>query len=228
MLGQNLKVLAQLFRVHDRACLALPSQRFQCRKRRTPRRPLHFSLQVGLVGNFNSLIGQIPGERLRAGSCNRRARQEIRRQHARRQGAVAPYDFVKQLFHSFYRGEQRVSRRALHRVPAQGADGGSAEVVESDVGAYHFRQIGASAVRYFSHAHVAEQSVRQPVRQCEPLPPERQISDPFVGSGRCASCPHYLKATVQHERVNLQPAAANRVRQGHLAQRLARPGPERL
>ena len=38
---------------------------------------------------------------------------------------------------------------------------------------------------------------------------------------------HHLKAAVQQERMNLQPAPADGVRQGYLAQRFARPGPER-
>jgi stearoyl-CoA desaturase (delta-9 desaturase) len=48
---------------------------------------LRLMASVGLVRDLDSLIGQIPGEGLRAGSRGRRTRQEVRRQHARRQGA---------------------------------------------------------------------------------------------------------------------------------------------
>ena len=160
MLGQNLEALAQLLRVHGSARPALPPQRFQGRERIAPRRPFHFPLQVDFVRDLDSLIGQIPGERLRAGRRGRRAREEVGRQHARRQGAVAPCDLVEQFLDPFHGGEQRGSRRTLHRVSPQGPDRGSVEVAEGDVRGHHLRQFAVRAARPAPRAHVAEQPVR--------------------------------------------------------------------
>ena len=223
VLGQNLEALAQRFRIHDRAGPALPPERFERRERVAPGRPLHLPLQVDLVRDLDPFVGEVPRERLRAGSRGRRTRQEVRRHHARRQDAVAPCNLVEQLVNPLHRGEQRAARGPLHGVPAQGADGDTVRVVESDVGADHFPRFGAGALRVTPHVHMAEQSIRQALRQREPLPPEGQIRDRLVVSVRCAGRSHDLEATVQHQRVNLQPGAAEEIREGHFAQCFARP-----
>ena len=197
-----------------------------------PRRPLHFPLEVGLVRNLDSLFGEIPGERLRAGRRDRRPWQEIRRQHPRRQSAVAPNDLVEQLVDPFHRRKQCAPRRPLDGEASELAEKLPALGMEAHVRRANFLRPGVSGivcrvVRAFPHRHVAEQPVRQSVAQPEPLPGKRQVGDPVLGCVRIARRRHDLKAAVEHERMDVERALILPGGQHHLAERLAIPRPER-
>ena len=211
---------------------AFPPERFHGRERVAPRRPPHLPLQVGLVRDLDSLIGQIPGERLRAGRRGRRPRQEVRRQHPRRQGAVAPDDLVEQLVDPLHRGKQGAPRRPLDGEAGELAEKLPALGMEAHVRRANLQRPAVSGIvlriaRAFPHRHVAEQPIRQPVAQPEPLPGERQVGDPVLGCVRIARRRHDLKAAVEHERMHVERALLLPGGQHHLAERLAIPRPER-
>ena len=75
---------------------------------------------------------------------------------------------------------------------------------------------------------MAEHPVRQAVPQPQPVPPERQVGGAVIFDGRRAGRAHDLEATVQQERMDIQPVRAELGRERNLSQRLTWPGPERV
>ena len=76
--------------------------------------------------------------------------------------------------------------------------------------------------------HVANQPIRQPAGQPQPFPTERQIGGAVLAPARSTRRRQDLKATVEQERVQIQPVAAKACREHHFSHRLAGPGPDPL
>ena len=223
----DVQPLPQLVGIHHLAGPALPPQLVQVRERIGPGPPLQVRQQGAPVLRIHVGAGQVAGERLRARGDGCRTREEVRRQQARRDGGVAPHDLVQQLLHALDRREQRLARGPLHRVPAQHPEQDPVGIVDGQFSAQDLRRLARFRLRgRHVHAHVADDPLRQPPREPQPLPPERQVRGRALGPGQAARGPDDLKATVQHERVDVQPVAAESFREGNLAHRLARPGPD--
>ena len=62
--------------------------------------------------------------------------------------------------------------------------------------------------------------VRQPVREPQALPAEREIGGAVLGSGLHPRRAHDLEAAVEQERVDVEAVRPQRLREGHLAERL--------
>ena len=174
---------------------------------------------------------QVVGERPPARRHLPRTREEIRGQHSRREAALAPHDLVEQFLHPFHSRKQRRPRRALHHEPAQLANQRPVLVVEKEIPHEDLRPpagfgVGFLAARSLPHAHVADEPVRQPFRQPQPLPAERQIGDVVFGAARIARRSHHLKTAVEQERVHVETVRAENLGETHLTQRLARPRPD--
>ena len=114
------------------------------------------------------------------------------------------------------------------RVPS----GAPSCAVDAEVGApYLGRVVGGcvGAIRVgLPEPHVAHDPVRPRTGDPQALPPERQIRDAGLGGFRPAGRAQDLEAAVEEQRVDLETVLPDPRRQRHLAQRLARSGPERL
>ena len=190
-------------------------------------------MKICLCPGVDSFQCQVLGEYFRTGCQRRRAGEETGGQHSWGEGFFAPYDFIKELLHPFHGREQGRPRRPLHRVPAQLADEGAVRVVEMQIGGKYFRRFAAVRIRrpalwFLPHEHVAEQPVRQPARQPQVFPPERQVSHAVIGAGLITRCGYDLETAVEKERMQVRAGALRGPGQRHFAQRLPRPRPDIL
>ena len=227
VLGEDVQFLAQDLRVHRGARLSPEAQFLQGRERRGPRPPFQVGEQGVPVPGTDALgrqvVRQQPGVRGHLG----RRRQEVRGGDSRREGAIPPDDLVEQLVHALDRGKQRLPGGALHRVAAQPAERHAGRVVDPDLPAQHLRRLGRlrPGVRGgLVHAHVADHPVRQPTAEPDAVPAERQVGG-LVGAAGQPRDADGLEAPVQHQWMDLQLVPAERLREGHLGDRLAGAGP---
>ena len=233
VLRQRLQALAERLRRHRLARPALPTQRFQRRQGEAPGQPLQVVLQSGLFVHSDSLGRQVVGERLRLRRRFRGTGEEVGRQHSGPERPVPPHDLVEQLLHSFHGRKQRRPGRPLHRISHERTDGLAVRVVEVDVRAQHLRRlvavpVGRAVAPFLPHAYAAEDPGRQLAAQQQSFPAERQVGDSILSRLPLASRGHDLEAAVEQQRMDLQPLRSRRRGEGHLAERLARPAPDRL
>ena len=106
MLVSHLQPLPQVFGVHGGAGFPLPAQLVERRERVGVRQVLQVGKQRGPVVGPDVLVRQVVGEEVHAVRDIGRSGEEVGRQHAGRQRAIAPHDLVEQLVDPLHGREQ--------------------------------------------------------------------------------------------------------------------------
>ena len=228
MFGQDAQRLPEIFGVHHRAFLTLPSQFLQRRERAGPRPSLQVRQQGVPVLRIHAGVCQVARKRLCVVRDLRRTRKEVRRFDSEGQGALAPYDLVQQVIYPLDCRQQGRPGRPFHRVSTQAADQGAVRIVNPHLTGQDLRRlirIRLGVARGFAKQHVADDTVRQRPRQPHPLPTEGQIGRSAFSFRHVPRDAHDLEAAVEDERMHVQPVPAMGFRQSNLRHRLSRPGP---
>ena len=233
MLVHDPKLPTQSFGLDRVARASLPAESLQGRQRVGARQQLQVGEQGGSFVGGHALGRQILGKRLRASGEAFRTREKVRRRHSRRQRAIAPDHLVEEVFQSFGSRQQGRPRGPLDRVAAQPAKldavgGVKAQIAGEDFGGPRGIAIRLGVAGAGPHARVADQPLGQRPRQPQTFPAERQIGDAVVDAGDISGRRHDLKAAVEQDRVRVQSARVDGVREHDLAKRLALAGPEPL
>ena len=187
--------------------------------------------QGGPVVGADAFVRQVRGEEVHVGGDGGRPGQEVCGHDAGRQRAIAPHDLVEQLVDPLHRREERRPRGPLYGEAGQLPDERPVRRVEPQVRGVdlgHVAGLILSVGPALPHGHMADQPVRKPVAQPEPLPREGQIGDPFLAAVRVARRAEDLEAAVQHERMRVVGAALEPGRERDLGDGLALPRPERV